>query len=1124
MAVVLAVVATSVAGGLLAPGSAGATPSLAVSPTSTVFVTPSSSTTLSGLSISGDSTDQLQATVATNLGTLSITTTTGLTLAYNNSWSGTQSITFTGLESAVNTALATTTLTTSATTGTAQISLTAMVAQSGYNYLASNQHFYEYVPCAGCSWTTADAGAQALSLDGQPGYLATIPNSTVNTFISTKIANATNVWFGARSYESLATDGSQAYAIQGGVTYARVWRWVEGVNESPIAGGVISECTNQLSTCSFTNNGSFYSSWASGEPNNSGGSATVAYQGEYVAVTNWSGTSGSWNDLNPTNDGSVSGYVVEFGGKTNSNASLGTGFAGVVTTSSNVLVAAAATAPGAPTITATPGDSSAALSWNPPASNGASITSYQVSTDGGTTWSTISTSSSNSIVNGNTVTTVSATVTPLTNGTTYQIEVRAVNSVGPGAGSNSASVTPAAVPGAPTGVSATAGNSSAAVSWSAPASNGSTITSYTVTSSPGGQSCVWTSGPLTCTVNGLSNGTPYTFSVTATNGVGTGPASSASTAVTPAAVPGAPTGVSATAGNSSAAVSWSAPASNGSTITSYTVTSSPGGQSCVWTSGPLTCTVNGLSNGTPYTFSVTATNGVGTGPASSASTAVTPAAVPGAPTGVSATAGNSSAAVSWSAPASNGSTITSYTVTSSPGGQSCVWTSGPLTCTVNGLSNGTPYTFSVTATNGVGTGPASSASTAVTPAAVPGAPTGVSATAGNSSAAVSWSAPASNGSTITSYTVTSSPGGQSCVWTSGPLTCTVNGLSNGTPYTFSVTATNGVGTGPASSASTAVTPAAVPGAPTGVSATASDGVASVSFTAPVSDGGSAITGYTVTAYPGGATTSCSASPCTVTGLTDGTPYTFLVSAINAAGTGPSSTPSTAVIPAGLPGAPTGVSAKAGDGAATVSWTAPVSNGSPITGYVVTTAPGGTTTSCSASPCAISGLNDGTGYTFTVTAINGVGTGPASSASNAVTPAPAELGIALRVTPQGTPQDRSFLVSGSGLEAGSTVTIVLHSSPVTLATVTVGPDGSFSTTVTLPTDLAAGTHTIIASGTSAFGLPVTSSAQFVQDPPDPPAPALPTTGFDAGTGTALGAFALLTGFGLIRLGRRRARRA
>ena len=44
-------------------------------------------------------------------------------------------------------------------------------------------------------------------------------------------------------------------------------------------------------------------------------------------MTNWSGTAESWNDLSPTNGGSVNGYVVEFGGKTNTTPSLGTGFA-----------------------------------------------------------------------------------------------------------------------------------------------------------------------------------------------------------------------------------------------------------------------------------------------------------------------------------------------------------------------------------------------------------------------------------------------------------------------------------------------------------------------------------------------------------------------------------------------------------------------------------------------------------------------------------------------------------------------------------------------------------------------------------------------------------------------------
>jgi len=91
-------------------------------------------------------------------------------------------------------------------------------------------------------------------------------------------------------------------------------------------------------------------------------------------------------------------------------------------------------------------------------------------------------------------------------------------------------------------------------------------------------------------------------------------------------------------------------------------------------------------------------------------------------------------------------------------------------------------------------------------ASQPGAPAGVGATAGASSAMVSWTAPASNGgSAVTGYRTTASPGGRVCA-TTGALRCTVTGLTNGQAYTFTVTATNGAGTGPASVASSPVTP------------------------------------------------------------------------------------------------------------------------------------------------------------------------------------------------------------------------------------------------------------------------------------------------------------------------------
>ena len=458
--------------------------------------------------------------------------------------------------------------------------------------------------------------------------------------------------------------------------------------------------------------------------------------------------------------------------------------------------------------------------------------------------------------------------------------------------------------------------------------------------------------------------------------------------------------------------------------------------------------------------------------------------VPGAPTGVTGTVGNGQIRVAFTAPTSTGgSTISGYTVTSSPGSITATGTSSPIT--VTGLTNGTAYTFTVTATNATGTSAASTASAAVTPATVPGAPTGVSAAVGNGQAAVSFTAPSSiGGSAITGYTVTSSPGCITGTGSASPIV--VTGLTNGTAYTFTVTATNAAGTGAASTASASITPITVTGAPTGVTATAGNAQASVAFTAPTSTGGSAITGYTVTSSPGSITVAGSASPIVVTGLTNGTAYTFTVKATNAAGASVASTASSSVSPqATAPGAPTGVSAALGNALAIVSFTAPASNGgSVVTGYTVTSSPGGITGTGSASPIVVTGLTNGTAYTFTVTATNAAGTGAASTASASITP----------ITVPGAPTGASATAGNGQASVAFTAPGSTGGSAITGYSVTSSPGGITGTGSASPivvTGLTNGTaYTFTVKATNAAGASVASTASSSVTP-QATAPEAPT---------------------------------
>jgi hypothetical protein len=280
--------------------------------------------------------------------------------------------------------------------------------------------------------------------------------------------------------------------------------------------------------------------------------------------------------------------------------------------------------------------------------------------------------------------------------------------------------------------------------------------------------------------------------------------------------PGAPTGVTATNqgsgrafNNGQASVAFT-PATTGGPVKTFTVTPSPSTSPSTFTGSSSPITVTNLASSTQYTYTVTGGSNVGTSAASVASTGVTATTVPQAPTTVTPTntagaaygSSTNSVSVPITANGTGGSTITSYTTVSNPGSFTATGASSPLT--VSGLSVGTAYTFTSTVANANGTSLSSPVSPSITPSTVPQAPTIGTATAGSGSATVTFTTGATGGSTITSYTATSSPGGITGSSATSPIT--VNGLTNGTTYTFTVTATNANGTSTTSAASNSATP------------------------------------------------------------------------------------------------------------------------------------------------------------------------------------------------------------------------------------------------------------------------------------------------------------------------------
>ncbi len=528
---------------------------------------------------------------------------------------------------------------------------------------------------------------------------------------------------------------------------------------------------------------------------------------------------------------------------------------------------------------------------------------------------------------------------------------------------------------------AEAGSTSANVTWTAPSSGGAP-TSYRITPYAGATALTPTTVAAPATkkkIEGLTSGTTYRFTVQALNASGGGPVSPQSNPVTPSLplAPGAPTDVVAQPATKSALVSWSTPEDDGeSAITGYTVTPFAGGvaQDPVQVAGTATSKlITGLTNGTAYTFRVKATNAVGTGPDSAASAPATPGytlfelATPstvdagdanavelgvkfradraGTVTGVrfyksaantgthtgslwaadgtrlaQATFANESASGWQTATFANPVQLTAgttyiasyhapnghYAVTS--GGLAGAVDNAPLHTLAGSATDNGVFAYGSTSQFPTGSYNSGNYWVDVTFAGdpVPGAPSGVTATAGQAAATVSWTAPATGGAP-TSYEVTPFVGStaQPSETVSGtplPMTTTVTGLTPGTAYTFRVRGVNVEGAGAQSAASDPVTPTAagLPAAPAGVTATPDSQAAVVRWTAP-DDGGSPLTNYTVTPYVGGAaqpavTIDAPATRAIVTGLTVGTSYTFRVKASNANGAGAASAETDAVTP------------------------------------------------------------------------------------------------------------------------------------------------------------------------------------------------------------------------------------
>ena len=636
--------------------------------------------------------------------------------------------------------------------------------------------------------------------------------------------------------------------------------------------------------------------------------------------------------------------------------SVGTG------TYSEYMYATPMTFPGIPTnINPISGDNSVTLYFDEPIDNGGSTIIEYIITD----------------KNNNTIASEQSApirINNLANGMEYTFYIKAYNSVGSGESISFLAI-PYNVPDAPIVNSAISENATGRIYFTIPNNNGSEITEYRVVDD---EDYVYSTNNTTKSplfIYDLTNGTAYTFYLVAINVVGESPKSTSFT-IFPYTTPSAPTITNIVSGNNYLDASFLQPISNGGLeIIQYNILTTPGNKITTGTSSPIR--ISNLDNGTIYTLKIAAKNSAGVGIYSQDASAI-PYTIPDAPSITKIDIRNGAVDIYFTPPVNNGGlSVKSYNVYYTGNISRTGFTTSPIT--LNGLVNNTTYSFFIKAVTNAGVGIESNVVNA-TPRAVPSQPniTSAGTCSIGSSAYIFFNPPLNNGGyPVTSYIATSIPDGINASVSTSPIT--VLNLQKGIPYRFVVQAVNSQGIGPSSAQSSTVIPIGVPDRPTITSVQSGNRSVTIGFIPPLNTGGLPILRYTAKSIPENIEVSGNIPNITVTNLTNGTSYAFIVNAINAYGTSPYSFPSSSVVPFTIPDPPTGIAIDNGNRRADVYYTNPIdTGGSPITGYLVRDLSNQVISTGSSSPITIDRLANGQtlvngrNYTFSLSVVNAAG--------------------------------------------------------------------------------------------------------------------------------------------------------